>query len=128
MTTCRCGNPILYGCRWKLRQPFMIWANDLREGDRMQIPGGLGYNLIHRITPGEMYGWICIVFAFAKDAQLPVSLVSPVMVMRVGECGAPCCDACSREVSDGHHYCLAHWDAWERVGERGEVEQTQQLE
>lgn len=109
----------------------MVWAKDLREGDSMQIPKGLGYSSVLRITNGYISGWLHVTLAVMPKGMgefYPITPTSPVMVMRVGQCGAPCCDACSREVSDGHHYCLAHWDAWERVGERGEVEQTQQLE
>lgn len=116
--TCPCGNPASYRCAWKLRRPFAIWAKDLKEGDKMQLPGGLTYNPIHRITPGKTIGWVGIVFSFAPDSvPHPVFGGWQVSVIRPGYCDAPICDACCREVADGRNYCRAHWAAHERQGE-----------
>ena len=102
----------LYRCRWKLTQPFMIWAKDLAPGDKLQI--GLAYFLVEKVVFDELLGLLQVHSSAGCHAVQPGV---PVMVLRPGHCGAACCDDCGREVAPSHRYCPAHWDAWERHGE-----------
>lgn len=123
--TCKCGEPALYTCSWKLRKPFMIWAKDLKEGDQMQIPKKIGYSGVNQIEDGITIGFLHVWLEFDPHAKPYIlNRSEPVMVRRNGACEAPCCVNCAREVAENRHYCRAHWDAWERrdaIDQREEV-------
>lgn len=117
--TCPCGNPAQHQCAWKLRRPFAIRGSEVREGDKIQL--GLAYVLILSIT-GDLGSGLRRVdvgrFKACGDVAYEyLESGHPVMVMRNGRCEAPVCESCAREVSEGIHYCRAHWSAHERQGE-----------
>lgn len=119
MTACKCGSKDpAYRCGWKLRTTFMVSADSIIPGDKVQC--GIAWTRVLSVKFPSA-AWV--------DIQTDLKMVSvkpktAILTLRIGACGTVCCVNCAREVAEGHHVCRAHWDAWElrdAVDQRMEV-------
>lgn len=122
MKPCACGTPEPpHTCGWKHKAEFLIPAGHVIKGDRIQV--GIAFmpvTGVHVTQPSKKL-WRknkyedrpAVIEITTAIGPREAKLTTPVLVRRVGLCGAACCDKCAREVSELKHICRAHWDAWE---------------